>query len=742
MKNLSLFHRFFVIMAGVAIVPLLVVTAYLYHYQKIAKENTLEFHRQLATFSANAINDYMGGLNRRLGFVQDLERVSGGDKLEAFKILQEALVTNPDFAVLSVLDPEGKETVKLADTKFPEEVNPTDRSKDPTFKEVAENGLVDISPAHELGGQPVITIVYPMKTGEYAFLDVDLSTLWKKLQATKIGKTGRVQIVDEDGKVLPGFESDKTRVKATVLKSMLKEEEGALDHVPASGGVMVGGYHHVPSTKWYVMTVQPQGEAFLAASRMQIELAFFLAVVAALAFGVAYVVAGRIAEPILDLTRWALRVAKNDYTKSVGEPGWGELNTLARTCNQMMKELKAYHELQIDRILEEKSKVETLVYTIPDGLVMANFKGELLYINTPAMSVLGLDPKMTHTPKGVFDVIRQDKLRKAVESALQKNEKVEDVEVQVEEPDGNQKKYYNTKATIVTTPEKKDVGVLLIMHDITFEKEMEKMKEAFFHSVAHDLRAPIFGVQGYLHLLEKRVKPGPVEKGYFSAMYQSCDKLIALVKDILDVAQLESGTVKLDVSEVDIGALCTKVHAAFVPVAIDRGLEMMIDLAPGDHGKVVCDERLTDRVLSNLISNALKFTPSPGSVTLHLVKSDSGSVTLDVSDTGPGIPPDKAGKLFGKFQQLETAQKSQGFGLGLNICKTVIEMQGGRIWVESEGIPGKGSHFKFMIPRTPPPENIKPKLTGVPVSAPAAAPNAPKAPVTAAAPLNPSTPPS
>jgi len=421
-------------------------------------------------------------------------------------------------------------------------------------------------------------------------------------------------------------------------------------------------------------------------------------------------VAQRISEPLLELTHWALRVAKNDYSRPVREPGWGELNTLARTCNQMMKELKAYHDLQIDRILEEKSKVETLVYTIPDGLVMANFKGELLYLNIPAMQVLGIDPKKVGTPKGVFEVIRQEKLKKVLSQALAKSEKVEDVEVEVEEPGEKQKKYYKTKATLVSTPEKKDVGVLLIMHDITFEKEMEKMKESFFHSVAHDLRAPIFGVQGYLHLLEKRVKPGPVEKGYFDAMYVSCDKLIALVKDILDVAQLESGTVKLDVSEVDVVAFLKKIHAAFVPVAIDRGLEMKIELAPGDHGKFRCDERLTDRVLSNLISNALKFTPSPGSVTLHLLKTDQGNVHFEVSDTGPGVPPDKIGKLFGKFSQLEGPQKSQGFGLGLSICKTVVEMHGGKIWVESEGIPGKGCHFKIIQPRDPPPENIKPKL--------------------------------
>lgn len=735
MKNLSLFHRFFLIISGVAITPLLIVSAYLFHYQRMAKENTLEFHQQLAGFSADLIADYMAGLNRKLAFAPDLERAAAVDQMEQFKVIQQALVANSDFAVLSVTDPGGMETVKAASSKFQTEMNPLDRSKDPTWVEVSENGLVEVGPVHELSGTPVFNVVYPLKTGDFAFLTVNLSGLWKKLQSPKIGKSGKIVVVDEKGEVLPGFSGeDVPKVPAAELTALLHAEGGVRDEIPGERGKLVGGFRYVPSAKWYVLTLQPQDEAFLAAAQMTLQVALFLLLISAAAFGTAWFVAAKVSEPLLELTRWALRVAKNDYSTPVREPGWGELNTLARTCNQMMKALKAYSDLQIDRIMEEKSKVETLVYTIPDGLVMANFNGELMYLNTPAMGVLGIDPRRAGSPKGVFDVIRQDKLKKAVNAALAKQEHVEDVEVEVEEPGTTEKKYYKTSATIVKTPERKDVGVLLIMHDISFEKQMEKMKEGFFHSVAHDLRAPIFGVQGYLHLLERRVKPGPVEQGYFKSMYASCDKLIALVKDILDVAQLEAGSVKIDPSEIDVKAFCEKVHGAFVPVAIDRGLEMKIQLPEGEHGRAVCDERLFDRVLSNLISNALKFTPSPGWVKLELLKSDKDAITLDISDTGPGVPPDKIGKLFGKFQQLEGPQKSQGFGLGLSICKTVVEMHGGRIWVESEGVPGKGCHFKIVLPRMCPPENCKsdPKAKvgtyGKPAAPAAAA--APASPVT------------
>lgn len=741
-KDLSLFQRFFLIIVGVALTPLFLVSAYLFHTQKLAKENTLDFHFQLASFSADIVQDYMSSLNRRLAFVRDLERASGKDSLEQFKVLQQTLVTNPDFALLSVLDEDGMEKVKLADTKAVKEYAPVSRAADPTFKEVQENGLVEISPVRDLAGTPVIVVVYPMTTGEFAYLMINVQGLWKKLTGTDIGKTGKIVVADNKGNILPGFK-DVPEVKPETLAAWYDkgQGEGVAENLAGVKETLVGAHRYVEAPKWYVTTLQPQSEAFLAAAKMKVQIIIFLLTVSTLAFVVAFFVAKKITEPLLDLTAWALRVARNDYSKAVKEPGWGELNTLAQTCNIMMKELATYHEMQIDRILEEKSKVETLIYTIPDGLVMANFNGELMYLNTPAMAVLGIDPKAV-TPKGVFDVIREGKLKKAVTAALDKQAHVEDVEVEVEEPGAGEKKFYKTKATIVSTPEKKDVGVLLIMHDITFEKQMEKMKEGFFHSVAHDLRAPIFGVQGYLHLLEKRVKPGPVEQGYFRSMYASCDKLIALVKDILDVAQLESGSVKIDPSEVDVKAFTEKVHGAFVPVAIDRNLEMKVKVAPGEHGRMVCDERLFDRVLSNLISNALKFTPPPGWVMIELTGSDEKGSYFDVSDTGPGVPADKIGRLFGKFQQLEGPQKSQGFGLGLSICKTVIEMHGGKIWVESEGIPGKGCHFKIIIPRMCPAENCKsdplvkvgtlagPAATGAaPVAGPKApAPAAPTAP--------------
>jgi len=257
-KSLSLFHRFFLIISGVAITPLVIVSAYLAHYQRIAKENTLEFHRQLAQFSADLINDYMVSLNKRLAFTQDLERATAIDQMEMFKVIQQALVTNPDFAVLSVLDKDGKETVKLADTKFLAEMAPMDRSKDPTFVDVAENGLVAVSPVHELQKMPVLNVVYPLRTGEYAYLTVNLTGLWKKLQSPKIGKTGKVLLVDEKGGLLVGFQGeDVPKVAPKALAEMLQGEGGAKDEIPGEKEKLVGGFRFVPATLWVAVTLQP-----------------------------------------------------------------------------------------------------------------------------------------------------------------------------------------------------------------------------------------------------------------------------------------------------------------------------------------------------------------------------------------------------------------------------------------------------------------------------------------------------
>jgi signal transduction histidine kinase len=182
---------------------------------------------------------------------------------------------------------------------------------------------------------------------------------------------------------------------------------------------------------------------------------------------------------------------------------------------------------------------------------------------------------------------------------------------------------------------------------------------------------------------------------WFDAVEQSSEKLTLLVKDALDEARIENGHLKIAPSTVDPRALLRRTVQLFSPVADERGITL--EFIPGETApsSFLADERLVERLLHNLVANALKFTPQGG----HVGVTAAGGpdcVELVVSDTGPGIPENLRSAIFEKFRQLESAAPRAGFGLGLSICARIVKLHGGLIWVEPA--PGGGSRFVARLP--------------------------------------------
>jgi len=168
-----------------------------------------------------------------------------------------------------------------------------------------------------------------------------------------------------------------------------------------------------------------------------------------------------------------------------------------------------------------------------------------------------------------------------------------------------------------------------------------------------------------------------------------------LVSDILDTARLEAGQTVLKPAPLDIASLLERLRAAAAPSAQAWKLALRLSGSPPAQA-VSCDPELTLRVLLNLVGNAVKFTPEGGTISVSALPREGGEYEFAVSDTGPGIPPDKLGEVFEKFKQLSGDRPRSGYGLGLNICKRIVELHGGRIWAESE--PGAGARFVFRLP--------------------------------------------
>ncbi len=245
-------------------------------------------------------------------------------------------------------------------------------------------------------------------------------------------------------------------------------------------------------------------------------------------------------------------------------------------------------------------------------------------------------------------------------------------------------------------------GWLLVLRDLTEERELARLREDMMHMLIHDLRSPLSVLVSGLELMELELVDGNVEamEDVLELAGQSSDHMLRLVNDLLDVSRLESGQVSVQAEALEVKALLGKVADRLAPMAESARIEVEIEVEAEGRLQLHADPHLMDRVLHNLLDNALKFTPEEGRVRLwaRLDPQDGkDAVLVGVTDTGPGIPPELQERIFEKFQQFGKGKgRRKGTGLGLAFCKLAVEAHGGEIWVESQV--GAGSTFVVRLP--------------------------------------------
>ncbi|HEV8639275.1 MAG TPA: ATP-binding protein [Chloroflexota bacterium] len=241
------------------------------------------------------------------------------------------------------------------------------------------------------------------------------------------------------------------------------------------------------------------------------------------------------------------------------------------------------------------------------------------------------------------------------------------------------------------------VGRIFVLRDVTRETEAERMRAALVSNVSHELRAPLTAIKGYVDTL---LHGGPwdaeAEREFLQIVAHSADRLAGLVDNLLDAAKVEAGVLSLEREPVRVERVARRVVYERRPLLpADHSLEVEIgpELPPA-----YADPARVEQVIVNLVENAIKFSPDGGPIVVR-VRCGADAVVVSVADRGVGVAPEHAEQLFERFRRAGAAAgRPAGLGLGLFICKSLVEAHGGRIWVESDG-PGRGSTFAFTLPR-------------------------------------------
>jgi two-component system phosphate regulon sensor histidine kinase PhoR len=363
------------------------------------------------------------------------------------------------------------------------------------------------------------------------------------------------------------------------------------------------------------------------------------------------------------------------------------LERMARNVGSIVANLQLYRE-----VVEEREELLQTFESLTAGLVLLSPEGKIHQMNATARAIF--DSQSEFIGKHFGDVIKFEGLRDVFESTIRGEEQPrQELSVHL----AGLERVYQVQAAQVRNEEGKDLGVVVILADITEIKNIERMKSSFVAMASHELRTPLTAIKGFIStLLLDETFTLDERREFYMIIDQECDRLTRLINDLLNTARIESNqSLKPNYTRVDLAKLLDKVVRIQRQAAVKHRIVLEAD--PALH-PMIGDEDKLDQIITNLLSNAVKYSPNGGTVRVR-AKKDGDDVLMSVSDQGIGIPKDHLTKVFDKFHRVhnEDNRKIYGTGLGLYLVKHLVErVHLGKIWCESEV--GVGSTFFVRMP--------------------------------------------
>ncbi len=344
--------------------------------------------------------------------------------------------------------------------------------------------------------------------------------------------------------------------------------------------------------------------------------------------------------------------------------------------------------------VEEKEKTVSIINNFVDGLVVLDKKNKIDFLNPAAEKIFNIKAREVQEKK--IDSLKENPAFKKIINLIIENgivKSVDRVEVSLE-------KDFTIEVTSIYLKEKEEIiGHLLIFHDISREKMVERLKTEFVSIAAHQLRTPLAAIRWSLSLLQEQNLTEEDRKDLLEKSSQSNDRMINLVNDLLNVSRMEEGRYIYEFELKDILKITEQSISAAKDEAVKKGVDFQYIIPKEKIPQVNVDEEKISLAIQNLAENAVHYTQKGGKVVFQIeYNKEKNELLFSVKDTGVGIPKEQKERIFTKFFRAENVMRveTEGSGLGLFITKNIVESHGGKIWFDSEE--NKGTNFYFTLP--------------------------------------------
>ncbi|HET7657859.1 MAG TPA: cell wall metabolism sensor histidine kinase WalK, partial [Bacillales bacterium] len=393
-----------------------------------------------------------------------------------------------------------------------------------------------------------------------------------------------------------------------------------------------------------------------------------------------------ITRPVSDMRKHALQIAHGDFSRKVKVYGQDEIGQLATAFNQMTIRLKNANETTE----AERKKLKSVLSYMTDGVIATDRNGNVILMNDRAEELLNV------YRQNVFgmpvlnllkleDTLKWEELDEKVKSAI------------IDLSEGDKKHILRANFSLIQKENGPFNGVIVVLHDVTEQEQIEQDRREFVSNVSHELRTPLTTMKSYLEALsEGALQDENLAPKFLGTAQDETERMIRLVNDLLKLSRMDAKEAKLDLSRVEFVEFFHQVIDRF-EMTKNENIRFVRKL-PNRKIFVHLDRDKMTQVLDNIISNALKYSPDGGTVTFKL-RVLQHHLYATITDEGVGIPKAKVTRIFDRFYRVDKARsrKLGGTGLGLAIAKEMIHAHGGEVWAESEWNEGTSIHLTLPI---------------------------------------------